>query len=55
MVNAGQRAQRREDSLFQFDRLDFVNIAPCPGLAGLDGPNQRVRAPVEMLRGMLVF
>ena len=38
-----------------FPGLHLVHIAPDPGLAGLNGPNQRMFHRVKMLGGMLVL
>jgi hypothetical protein len=40
---------------FEFHWLDFVHEAPRPGLAGLDGPHQRVLTSVEVLGGVFIF
>jgi hypothetical protein len=36
-------------------RKYFVHVAPDPALSRLNGTNQRVRAGMEMLGGVLVF
>jgi len=42
-------------SRLQFDGFDFIHVAPGPGFAGLDGSDQGVLAPVEVLGGVFIF
>jgi hypothetical protein len=42
-------------SSFQFHGLDFVHVAPGPGLSGLDRSHQGVLTTVEVLGGVFIF
>jgi hypothetical protein len=38
-----------------FTRREFVHVAPDPGFAGLNGPNERVLGAMEMFGRVLVL
>jgi len=48
-ANSGLRSR------FQFNGFDFIHVAPSPGFTGLDGSDQGVLAPVEVLGGVFIF